>query len=420
MSRTPKLVNLPARLFRLASLLRSARVSSLVTPTVLLMITIFSLSNASAEDIPRKSNSQSTDIFSQVMSELEQIKEVAFTKPFFETAKSEGDDASQNCGCQHCERTEKVCTHLAHPEATKGELDSCETSDPLACSHIVRNTDIIPPVPNIEDYATPDEFVDEDMINKLQSDEVTMETGIENYCDQMARLLCDTLCNSDLDPTKKTAAIKSAMQLVVVNAQIAAEAKIAQMKAAHQSELAIMRGRLLQYGYIESNQKKLFQWLSPIYSNVDRNFQQIEKMAEGSAQLKRCLDIIQTQLNEQQTAKGKNQLIVTNRNQTESLPTRSSTTVKKVSNQFVRTPTNETEDDRVTPVDFQILELRLQKAERLIAELSIRAAEPSSIHTDSHYQASASQQTQPATDAPTHRRASYDRLTPIAPLQPRR
>jgi len=341
------------------------------------------------------------------MSDLDEIEEMAFTKSFFEVSENNPfQDVSETCECQHCDRTAKVCLHLAHPEPSTPTSSStgAESLDPLAYSHDVRGTDVIPRVPNIEDYATPDEFVDEDMINKLQSDNFNMRDGIEDYCNQMAVLLSDTLSSESLRELQKTAAIKSAMKLAVVNAQIAAEAKIVQIKAAHESELAVLRGRLMQYSYIESNQQKLYQWLSPIYSNVNRNFQQVEKMADNSAQLKRCLDIIQTQLTEEQTANGKNQLIVTKRNQAINRPTTVRSNVQKVSNQFVRNEVSEESADQITPVDFQILELRLQQAEHLIAELSVQATRP----------------IEPATAAPTHRRASYDRLTPIAPLQSRR
>jgi len=392
MSGTKKLVNFSSLLL-VATLLFSVNVSS---------------PSAFAEDLGTKS-SIAPDIFSKVMSDLDEIEEMAFTKSFFE--------APETCECRHCERTAKVCVHLAHPKSstpTNTSTDS-ESPDPLAYSHEVRGTDVIPRVPNIEDYATPDKFVDEDMINKLQSDNFTMRDGIEDYCDQMAELLSDTLSSENLPGPQKTAAIKSAMKLAVVNAQIAAEAKIVQIKAAHESELAVLRGRLLQYSYIESNQQKLYQWLSPIYSNVNRNFQQVEKMADNSAQVKRCLDIIQTQLMEEHTANGKNQLIVTKRNQSTDRPTAVRSNVQKVSNQFVRSEAVENSDDQITTVDFQILELRLQKAEQLISALTSYAADSGSRSQDAAMEHSKNEETRP-----THQRVSYDRLTPITPLQPRR
>ena len=389
------------------------KLTACVLATTVMLSANFGSPYAIAEDLGTKSDF-SPDVISKVMSDLDQIKEMAFTESFLDDVKNDSSsspfrDVSPACEHRCSDQTTKVCPHLAHPTMSS-------SSDPLAYSNHVRGTDVIPPVPNIEDYATPDEFVDEDMINKLQSDEFSMKDGIEDYCDQMSKLLSDTLSAENLSGHEKTAAIKSAMKLAVVNAQIAAEAKIVQIKASHESELAVLRGRLLQYSYIESNQRKLFQWLSPIYSNVDRNFQQIEKMAESSTQLKRCLDIIQTQLKEEQSANGKNQLIVTKRSQSNGQPTTARPTVQKVSNQFVRKEAERSSDDHITPVDFQILELRLQKAERLIAALTSYAADsgsPSPVETEMGYS-----KTQNA--APTHRRVSYDRLMPIAPLQPQR
>ena len=383
---------------------------------------LFGQRTAFADDVPETSSAYSPDVFSKVMSDLEQIKEMAFPESFFASDES-SEDSSQCCGCNHCDRTAKVCTHLAHPESLDKVLTQCgsyDAADPLACSHEVRSTDVIPPVPNIEDYATPDEFVDEDMINKLQSDEVTMKNGIENYCQRMATLLSDTLSSDTLDRSQKTAAIESAMELAVINAQIAAEAKIAQIKATYESELAVMRSRLNQFSFIESNQHKLYQWLSPIYKNVDRNFQQMERMAEGSTELRRSLGMIQTQLQQEQTAKGKNQLIVTKR---EDVNTSASTTqklLKRIPNQFIDSTGAEVDDSSISAIDFQILELRLQQAERLIGELTVHATDSQTALDNRSQQNSNTQYTEPATDAPTHRRASYDRLTPITPLQPRR
>ena len=390
-----------------------------VLATTLLLSVNFGSPSAVAEDLRTKSH-LSQDVFSELMSDLDQIKEMAFSEPFCKDAKSgRSSNVAQKCEHQCCDRTTKVCPHLAHPtmpsKPALGLSTTSDSSDPLACSNHVRGTDVIPRVPNIEDYATPDEFVDEDMIDKLQTNEFSMKDGINDYCDQMSKLLSDTLSANNLNGPEKTAAINSAMKLAVMNAQIAAEAKIAQIKASHESELAIMRGRLLQYSYIESNQRKLFQWLSPIYSNVNRNFQQIEKMADSSNQLKRCLEIIQSQFREDQSAKGKNQLIVTKRNQSYGKPATAKPTVQKVSNQFVRKQAGEICDDHVTPVDFQILEMRLQNAERLIAALTSAAPD-----SGSHPQGAEMDYSKTQYAAPTHRRVSYDRLTPITPLQPQR
>ena len=391
-----------------------ARVSARILVATLLLSVNFSSPSAVAEDLGTESHF-SQDVFSKVMSDLETIKETAFPEPFLEAVhenpfKSVQDTHERN----YCDRDAKVCTYLAHPATdTKPNTQlsasklpvTADSSNPLACSYEVRCTDVIPPVPNIEDYATPDEFVDEDMINKLQSDNFTMDEGFDNYCDQMAKLLSDTLSSDSLSDLQKTTAIKSAMKLAVINAQIAAEAKIVQIKAAHDSELATMRGRLLQYSYIESNQQKLYQWLSPIYSNVNRNFQQIAQMGDSSTQLKRCLDIIQSQLSADQTANRKNQLIVTNR------PTTAKSTLQRVPNQFVRRETEEISDDQITTADFQILERRLLKAENIIAALT-------SYATDAQSGSQEHPNGQKANSM--HQRVSYDRLMPIAPLQPRR
>ena len=383
----------------------------------------FSPRVAIADDACETSSSHcSPDVFSKVMSDLEQIKEMAFGDSFF-TSDESSDDPSQCCGCNHCDRTAKVCTHLAHPESTGDVVIECgsyDAANPLACSNKVRSTDVIPPVPNIEDYATPDEFVDEDMINKLQSDEVTMKDGIKNYCQRMASLLSDTLSSDTLDRSQKTAAIQSAMELAVINAQIAAEAKIAQVKATYETELAVMRSRLNQFSFIESNQHKLYQWLSPIYKNVERNFQQMERINEGSTELRRSLGMIQTQLQQEQTAKGKNQLIVTKREEVNTSPSASQISLKRIPNQFIRPTGAEVDERSVSEIDFQILELRLQQAERLIGELTVHATHSQTTFDNRSQKNLDTQFTQPATDAPTHRRASYDRLTPITSLQPRR
>ena len=393
----------------------------LAVATLLLSVNISSPS-AVAEDLANASH-LSPDIFSKVMSDLDTIKETAFADPFLDAAAQDNSQKTVSNDCQDCDRGAKVCPHLAHPQTqtnlTKPTTPlaaaklsvTADSKNPLACSYEVRCTDVIPPVPNIEDYATPDAFVDEDMIDKLQLDTFTMNVGFDNYCDQMAKLLSDTLSSDSLSQPQKTAAIKSAMRLAVINAQIAAEAKIAQVKAAHESELAIMRGRLLQYSYIESNQQKLYQWLSPIYSNVNRNFQQIAKMDESTTQLKRCLDIIQSQLNTGQTASRKNQLIVTKRGQHSSRPMTVKSSVQRVPNQFVQGDMEEIGSDQITTADFQILERRLQNAESFIQALTSYRAESQSRPQEYPQGQEANA---------LHQRVSYDRLTPIAPLQPRR
>ena len=247
-----------------------------------------------------------------------------------------------------------------------------------------------------------------------------MKIGIGNYCDRMANLLSDTLSSDTLDRSQKTAAIKSAIELAVINAQIASEAKIAQVKANYETELAVMRSRLNQFSFIESNQHKLYQWLSPIYKNVDRNFQQMEKINEGSTELRRSLGMIQTQLQEKRNANGKNQLIVTKRENTKTSPVASKISLQRIPNQFIPSSEAKVGEDRISTIDFQILELRLQQAERLISELTDRTSDSQTELDKLSYKNSVTEYIEPTNAAPTHRRASYDRLTPIAPLQPRR
>jgi hypothetical protein len=364
----------------------------------LIFIAGWGIHPAIAEDYFDNPNTP-VDVFSQVIRDLDQIKDIAFQAPSSDSSKSAEPNVCQCCDNNECEFGSAICPHLSHP-----------ASLPLACSHDVRSTDVIPPhTPTATSTPSDEEetdFVDEDMINKLKPQQASMEIGIKNYCGQMAKLLSDTLSSPALSPKQKTAAIESAMQLAVVNAQIAAEAKIAQLKAAHESELTVLRGRLLQYSYIESNQQKLYQWLSPIYSNVNRNFQEIEKMTAGSMQLKRCLDIITSQLADQRTPHPKNQWIVTRRNPP-SLDQATATGTAVSGQQAVRPmPTSS--------MDLKTLELRLRNAERLITQLA--SPPPSQLQSQP-------QDAMPADfndrTKPTHRHVSYDRLTPIAPLQPR-
>lgn len=109
------------------------------------------------------------------------------------------------------------------------------------------------------------------------ADIFTQPTATENetFCNQVAQLLANTLENSETTPEAKKRAIESAMKMVADNATAVSEAKL---KDAHKREIKNLQFQLDQASDQAASIEQIKSWLRPIYSNQNRNFEQMKLM----------------------------------------------------------------------------------------------------------------------------------------------
>lgn len=118
----------------------------------------------------------------------------------------------------------------------------------------------------------------------------------------MAGLLAVTLQNQpDIDAKRK--AIEAAMLMVSETAQANAEAQIAKLEATHQQEMARLQMKVHQLSVETTSVNQLQEWLGPIYTNQNRNYQQMKLVSVNNAAINRTLALLEKQIDRGNAAK---------------------------------------------------------------------------------------------------------------------
>lgn len=157
-------------------------------------------------------------------------------------------------------------------------------------------------------------IIENDCASLLATETATPATATEKYCRQMARLLSMSLTASDQKESARIVdarqqAIEAAMLLVAENCNTQAELKMAELKSAHQIELAELRKQLaaqqsnvLAVGKSavvneaeERRMAQLQQWMSAWSANQFQSDQRLGQMAEHQHALSRRLDWLMAQ-----------------------------------------------------------------------------------------------------------------------------
>ncbi len=125
---------------------------------------------------------------------------------------------------------------------------------------------------------------------------------VESYCLNMAKLLAASLTSESTNSqaqdqlATRQQAIESAMLMVAETAAAKAEAKIAKLEAAHQASIYRLQTQLNEMAAQSNAVGQLREWLGPIYTNQNRNYQQMQLVAANNATMNRTLSLLEKQI----------------------------------------------------------------------------------------------------------------------------
>ena len=125
---------------------------------------------------------------------------------------------------------------------------------------------------------------------------------IQKYCRQMAALLAVSLRTSsasedgDRSVELQQKAIEAAMLMVAETAEANSHVKIAELEATHQETVSSLQVQINQLSAGATSVSQLREWLGPIYTNQNRNYQQMQLVSANNATMNRTLSLLEKQI----------------------------------------------------------------------------------------------------------------------------
>ncbi|MFK7768344.1 MAG: hypothetical protein AB8B55_14065 [Mariniblastus sp.] len=117
----------------------------------------------------------------------------------------------------------------------------------------------------------------------------------DEYCDQMAGLLANTLGGSNM-PESKVKAIKEAMKMVAAKAREEANNKTEKLHAEYQTAMQQMQANMNHMANVSDSNENFRAWLHPIYTNQTKAFEQLRSIAKSKMMITQRLEIIDARL----------------------------------------------------------------------------------------------------------------------------
>ncbi len=120
----------------------------------------------------------------------------------------------------------------------------------------------------------------------------TLENKTSEPNRQMALMLHGALrsCQTEKEAIRT---IERAMEIVSRQTKDQFKTDMALLQLEHQKEMGEVTGRLLQTQGQLATVESLRQWMGPLYSNLNRNHQELQRLASGSAELHRTVNQLQ-------------------------------------------------------------------------------------------------------------------------------
>lgn len=106
----------------------------------------------------------------------------------------------------------------------------------------------------------------------------------EDFCEQISQLLATTLDGTQASFEAKSEAIETAMQMVAEKTRANAELEFSEIKKAHQNQIDQLQEQLLELKNQGESLDLVLSWLRPIYANQNRNYQQLQQLAQSKTQ----------------------------------------------------------------------------------------------------------------------------------------
>jgi hypothetical protein len=113
----------------------------------------------------------------------------------------------------------------------------------------------------------------------------------------MARLLSAAIQDGEQTQDAQRKVIEAALMMIAETSEAKAQAKIAWLEANHQKQLTNLKCQMEKSSPATSSFSQLREWLSPIYTNQNRNFHQMKSIAANGENLSRTVGLLERKIN---------------------------------------------------------------------------------------------------------------------------
>lgn len=120
--------------------------------------------------------------------------------------------------------------------------------------------------------------------------------NMKGHCRLMARLLSAAIQDGEQTQDAQRKVIEAALMMIAETSEAKAQAKIAWLEANHQEQLTNLKRQMEKTTPATSSFSLIREWLSPIYTNQNRNFHQLKKIAANGESLSRTVGLLQRKI----------------------------------------------------------------------------------------------------------------------------
>lgn len=120
--------------------------------------------------------------------------------------------------------------------------------------------------------------------------------NMKGHCQLMARLLSAAIQEGEQTPEAQRKTIEAALMMIAETSEAKAQARIAWLEANHQKQLTSLKRQMERSSPATSSFSQLREWLSPIYTNQNRNFHQMKTIAANGKSLSRTVGLLERKI----------------------------------------------------------------------------------------------------------------------------
>jgi len=126
------------------------------------------------------------------------------------------------------------------------------------------------------------------------------DLDVNPFVEQLSDVLATNISDSKLTIDQSKELIAEAFDMVIKNCELRHQTMIAKVEALHQSETALLKGQIVQMSTQATTYNELNRWLSPVYANQNRSYQQLQAVIAHAQILNQTLRSLERQLYESQ------------------------------------------------------------------------------------------------------------------------
>ncbi len=120
--------------------------------------------------------------------------------------------------------------------------------------------------------------------------------NMKGHCQLKARLLSAAIQDGEQTQDAQRKVIEAALMMIAETSEAKAQAKIAWLEANHQKQLTNLKRQMEKSSPATSSFNQIREWLSPIYTNQNRNFHQMKTIAANGESLSRTVRLLERKI----------------------------------------------------------------------------------------------------------------------------